>query len=166
MKKMYKDFTEQEKQAYKEKRQDWIERRKQDQLDKWNQLEQELKQLKNVPDVVFSLMESLKSGINDNKLNKQSNLTKIFGTENPEVGMTVTIDSVVLRGKNNERMAKDETKESFFKRCNFEVSAIYTNKQLNDTCWLLRSRGYNVQKDIEKGIITLVDINKEKDFNN
>lgn len=164
-KKMYKDFTKEEKEAYKQKRQDWLDRKKTDQETKWNKLYDEIKLLKNVPGTVFELMDSLRNGINDNKLNRCSNLVKIFGTDNPVVGTKVTIDSVTLRGSNNERMNPNETKKDFFERCKYEVSAIYTNKQLNDTVWLLRSQGYNVVKDIEKGIITLLEINKEKDFN-
>ena len=84
---------------------------------------------------------------------RETYLTAIFGTENPEVGKTVTFQYVGIRGPNGERLKDNETLAQFVVRVG-DISYKYDKTSIGQMLWYLKKRGFNVTKDDDKATVT------------
>lgn len=159
MVKKYKDFTEQEKQEYKEKRNAYWEKREQVAMQSYEQLKAELKKL-NAGENIFTMLDTMVkaagivkggSGVGS----RETYLTAIFGTEEPEIGMKVSFQFVGIRGPNGERMKEGETLAQFVTRVG-DLSYKYDKSSITQMIWYLKKRGFNVIKDDDSATVAFL----------
>ena len=154
MTKKYKDFTVEEKQEYKEKRDAYWKKREETAYNCYEQLKGELEKLKASSEIMDLLDLMVKaSGIVKGGSSRETYLTAIFGTENPEIGQTVTFQYVGIRGPNGERLKDNETLAQFVVRVG-DISYKYDKTSIGQMLWYLKKRGYNVTKDDDKATVT------------
>lgn len=157
MAKKYKDFTEQEKQEYKEKRDAYWKKREEAAYNAYEQLKGELEKL-HASSEIMNLLETMvkASGIvkgGSGTSSRETYLSAIFGTENPEIGQTVTFQYVGIRGPKGERLQEGETLAQFVIRVG-DISYKYDKTSIGQMLWYLKKRGYNVTKDDDKATVT------------
>lgn len=158
MAKKYKDFTLEEKQEYKEKRDAYWKKREETAYNSYIQLKEELEKLQ-ASETIFNLLDVMvkSSGIvkggGSGTSSRETYLTAIFGTENPEIGKTVTFQYVGIRGPNGERLQDNETLAQFVVRVG-DISYKYDKTSIGQMLWYLKKRGFNVTKDDDKATVT------------
>lgn len=158
MSKKYKDFTEQEKQEYKEKREAYWKKREETAYNSYLQLKEELEKLQ-ASDTIMSLLDTMvKSGGivkggGSGTSSRETYLTAIFGTETPTEGQTVSFQYVGIRGPNGERLQDNETLAQFVVRVG-DISYKYDKTSIGQMLWYLKKRGFNVTKDDDKATVT------------
>lgn len=155
--KKYADYTQEEKQAYKEKRDAYWKKREETAYNAYEQLKGELEKLQ-ASETIMSLLETMvkASGIvkgGSGTSSRETYLTAIFGTENPEIGKTVTFQYVGIRGPNGERLKEGETLAQFVVRVG-DISYKYDKTSIGQMLWYLKKRGFNVTKDDDKALVT------------
>lgn len=155
--KKYADYTPEEKQEYKEKRDAYWKKREEVAFTSYEQLKAELQKLE-APDTVMSLLDTMvkAAGIvkgGSGTSSRETYLTAIFGTENPEIGQTVTFQYVGIRGPNGERLKDNETLAQFVVRVG-DISYKYDKTSIGQMLWYLKKRGFNVTKDDDKATVT------------
>ena len=151
----YADYTPEEKAQYKEKREAYWKKREETAYNSYVQLKEELEKLR-ASDTVMSLLDTMvkASGIvKGGGSSRETYLTAIFGTENPEIGQTVTFQYVGIRGPNGERLKDNETLAQFVTRVG-DISYKYDKTSIGQMLWYLKKRGYNVTKDDDKALVT------------
>lgn len=157
MTKKYKDFTAEEKQQYKEKRDAYWKKREEAAYNSYEQLKAELEKLK-ASEEVFTLLDTMvkAAGIvkgGSGTSSRETYLTAIFGTETPEEGQTVTFQYIGIRGPNGERLKDNETLAQFVTRVG-DISYKYDKTSIGQMLWYLKKRGFNVTKDDDKATVT------------
>ena len=156
--KKYADYTPEEKQAYKEKRDAYWKKREETAYNSYIQLKEELEKLQ-ASDTIMSLLEAMvkSSGIvkggGSGTSSRETYLTAIFGTETPTEGQTVTFQYVGIRGPNGERLKDNETLAQFVVRVG-DISYKYDKTSIGQMLWYLKKRGYNVTKDDDNATVT------------
>lgn len=152
--KKYADYTPEEKQEYKEKREAYWKKREETAYNAYEQLKGELEKL-HASSEIMSLLETMvkASGIVKGGSSRETYLTVIFGTENPEIGKTVTFQYVGIRGPNGERLQEGETLAQFVVRVG-DISYKYDKTSIGQMLWYLKKRGFNVTKDDDKATVT------------
>ena len=156
--KKYADYTAEEKAQYKEKREAYWKKREETAYNSYIQLKEELEKL-NAPEQLFTLLDTMvkSSGIvkggGSGTSSRETYLSAIFGTENPEIGQTVTFQYVGIRGPNGERLQEGETLAQFVVRVG-DISYKYDKTSIGQMLWYLKKRGFNVTKDDDKATVT------------
>ena len=153
----YADYTPEEKAQYKEKREAYWKKREETAYNSYVQLKEELEKL-NASTEIMQLLETMvkASGIvkgGSGVSSRETYLTAIFGTENPEIGQTVTFQYVGIRGPNGERLKDNETLAQFVTRVG-DISYKYDKTSIGQMLWYLKKRGFNVTKDDDKATVT------------
>lgn len=156
--KKYADYTPEEKAQYKEKREAYWKKREETAYNSYLKLKEELESLK-ASDTVMSLLDTMvkASGIvkggGSGTSSRETYLTAIFGTENPEIGQTVTFQYVGIRGPNGERLKDKESLAQFVTRVG-DIAYKYDKTSIGQMLWYLKKRGYNVVKDDDRATVT------------
>ena len=156
--KKYADYTPEEKQQYKEKREAYWKKREETAYNSYIQLKEELEKLQ-ASETIMSLLDTMvkSSGIvkggGSGTSSRETYLTAIFGTENPEIGKTVTFQYVGIRGPNGERLKDNETLAQFVTRVG-DISYKYDKTSIGQMLWYLKKRGYNVTKNDDNATVT------------
>jgi hypothetical protein len=155
--KAYRDFTDEEKRIYKEKRNAWKAKKDDDAAASFDALEQELVKLKANKQVmeIFNRCKSatVKTG---ERSTGTTHMTTMFNTETPEPGTYVTYDYISLRGPNGERMNPDEDKKAFVMRMNGDVTWTKDARTINEMVWYTVRRGINLKIDKTAMTVTYV----------
>lgn len=156
--KKYADYTPEEKAQYKEKREAYWKKREETAYNSYEQLKEELEKL-NASSEIMNLLDTMvkASGIvkggGSGTSSRETYLSAIFGTENPEIGQTVSFQYVGIRGPNGERLQDGETLAQFVVRVG-DISYKYDKTSIGQMLWYLKKRGYNVTKDDDKATVT------------
>jgi hypothetical protein len=154
--KKYRDFTQEEKEIYKEKRLKWEQERAETIARNFDLLEVELKNLE-VSDKILQLLNVCRNGLPKKGTGPNvTHLTTLFGTENPEVGQVSSFDYISLRGSNGERMNAGETKKDFIMRMSGDVTWTKDERTINEMVWYTNRRGYNIAIDKNAATVTFV----------
>lgn len=155
--KAYRDFTDEEKAEYKEKRAAWLEKKAEQTAKNFELLKVELLKLK-ADDKTMKLFElcaqtATKTG---ERAPNVTHMTTMFGTETPEPGTKVTYDFISLRGPNGERMKSDEDKKTFINRMGGDVNWTKDSRTINEMVWYTVRRGINLTIDKVAMTVTFV----------
>jgi hypothetical protein len=156
MSKKYADYTAEEKAAYKMKRDAYWKERSDKTAAAFDRLEAELKG----NEKLLGMLNELKglAGIGKTKgARSDGYLTKLFGTETPEVGQVSSYLYIGVRGPNGERLNDGETMAQFITRvgdAEIEVDA----KSINGIIWYVTRRGYKIKNDTTAKTVTLLGL--------
>lgn len=153
-KKPYREWSDEEKRVYEEKRKAYLDKRQVERVNAYNTLGEELKKLGASKDVL-ALYELVKPKGMGQKVVQSSVLVHLFGTDEPAKGQRASFLYVGVRGPKGERMLKDETLPKFITRVG-DATFKYDASSISELVWRAKQKGHEVKIDKEKAFVEYV----------
>lgn len=153
-KKPYREWTDEEKRVYEEKRKAYLEKRQKARVDAYATLGEELKKLGASKDVLELYAMVKPKGTGQQQV-QSSVLVHLFGTDEPVKGQRASFLYVGVRGPKGERMLKDEKLPAFIARVG-DATFKYDASSINELVWRAKQKGHEVRIDKEKAFVEYV----------
>jgi hypothetical protein len=156
----YKDWSQEEKDAYQQTRKDNDAAKLNALNESFGLLLAELDSLE-TPERIIAMVQNIRSKvINGSTAQRTTYLSAIFGCEKPTIGTTVSYLYIGLRGPNGERLQEGETFKDFILRVG-DGNIKYDDKSINQMCWYIEQKGHKVTNDKKNATVTLVSLKSE-----